>query len=403
MPGDPDVPALPGRGDGDLEPVGGQSFGKAAAPLDHGHRGRHGLVQVQVVDLGGAGEPVGVGVHQVRAPGQRRVHPGDHERRRGDRPAHPEAGPDALDQGGLARSQPANEDDQVAGPEQARQPPAEGPHRVRGRDRDGRGRAGEATGAGHADRGRPPAATRASRSVIARLTSSGYSRMRTCPAPGTQTRWAPGIWVASSMPSLAAIRRSFSPTITVTGILPRVPSAPRMSHSISAWQNLATTSMGVFLIICSRNVTVAGLTSPSPNPISRVVRNARSAETRRPRSTSMARLPLAAPFSTVGSARANAGRIGAGIHGLPPCRPRAAVETSTAPATLVPNRPGYWSARAMMVIPPMEWPTRTTGAGPGAAASITALRSAPSWPMLPLPSADRPDRPWSRWSQKTSR
>src|SRR5690348_2342945 len=57
----------------------------------------------------------------------------------------------------------------------------------------------------------------------------------------------------------------------------------------------------------------------------------------------------------------------------------------------------------MMVIPPMECPTRTTGPVPGAAASITALRSAPSWPMLPLPSADRPDRPWSRWSQKTSR
>src|SRR5690349_19330216 len=57
----------------------------------------------------------------------------------------------------------------------------------------------------------------------------------------------------------------------------------------------------------------------------------------------------------------------------------------------------------MMVIPPMEWPTKTTGPAPGAAASITALRSAPSWPMLPLPSSDRPDRPWSRWSQKTSR
>src|SRR5215471_1524422 len=56
-----------------------------------------------------------------------------------------------------------------------------------------------------------------------------------------------------------------------------------------------------------------------------------------------------------------------------------------------------------MVIPPMEWPTRTTGLVPGTAASITALRSAPSWPMLPLPSADRPDRPWSRWSQNTSR
>jgi hypothetical protein len=114
-------------------------------------------------------------------------------------------------------------------------------------------------------------------------------------------------------------------------------------------------------------------------------------------------LPFAAPFSTVGRARVSKGRSGAGIHGLPPSRPRAAVEMSTAPATLVPNRPGYWSARAMMVIPPMEWPTSTTGPAPGAVASITALRSVPSWPMLPLPAADRPDRPWSRWSQKTSR
>ena len=116
---------------------------------------------------------------------------------------------------------------------------------------------------------------------------------------------------------------------------------------------------------------------PSPNPISRVVRKARS-ETRRPRSTRIARLPLAAPFSTAGRARVSAGRIGAGIHGLPASRPRAAVEMRTAPTTLVPNRPGYWSARAMMVIPPMEWPTRTTGPGPGAAASITAFRSVPS-------------------------
>ena len=110
---------------------------------------------------------------------------------------------------------------------------------------------------------------------------------------------------------------------------------------------------------------MAGLTSPSPKPTSRVARNARSAETRRPRSTRMARLPLAAPLSRPGSARVSTGLIGAGIHGLPPSRPRAAVEISTAPATLVPNSSGYWPASAMMVIPPMEWPTRTTGAGPG--------------------------------------
>ena len=46
--------------------------------------------------------------------------------------------------------------------------------------------------------------------------------------------------------------------------------------------------------------------------------------------------------------------IGAGIHGLPSSRPRAAVLMSTAPATLVPNRPGCCCASAMTVMPPME-------------------------------------------------
>ena len=107
----------------------------------------------------------------------------------------------------------------------------------------------------------------------------------------------------------------------------------------------------------------------------------------------MARLPLAAPASTPGSALLSSGRIGAGIHGLPLSRPRAVVLMSTDPTTLVPNRSGCCCARAMMVMPPMEWPTRTTWASPGVTASRTALRSAPSWSMLAAPDSERPDRP----------
>lgn len=55
-----------------------------------------------------------------------------------------------------------------------------------------------------------------------------------------------------------------------------------------------------------------------------------------------------------------------------------------------------------MVMPPMEWPTSTSGPS-GVVASITALRSRPSNSMVTgSPSAwERPRmlRPWLRWSQ----
>jgi hypothetical protein len=127
-------PDGPGRAvrvglDRDLQAVLGQAFGQPFAPFHHGDGAGHVGVQVQVVHLADGAEPVGVRVHQRRPPsGQRRVDPGDDERRGGDRPAHPEALADALHQGGLARPQRPGQDHQVAGPQPAGQLPAQVPH-----------------------------------------------------------------------------------------------------------------------------------------------------------------------------------------------------------------------------------------------------------------------------------
>jgi hypothetical protein len=53
--------------DRDLQAVLGEGFGQAGAPLHHGDRAARIGVQVQVVHLAEAAEPVGVRVHQGRA------------------------------------------------------------------------------------------------------------------------------------------------------------------------------------------------------------------------------------------------------------------------------------------------------------------------------------------------
>ena len=63
---------------------------------------------------------------------------------------------------------------------------------------------------------------------------------------------------------------------------------------------------------------------------------------------------------------------------------------------------GNWSANAMIVMPPMECPTRTSGPS-GAAASMHRLQVAAELVdrgglavrLVPAPL----DRPWLRWSQ----
>ena len=132
------------------------------------------------------------------------------------------------------------------------------------------------------------------------------------PATGHPDELGPGIPAASSMPSWGARRRSFSPTITTTGILPSVGSEPRLSQAHSIRE--ATTSMGVALIICSRKVTANGLTSPSPNPISRVPRNDKPGEMRRPRS---ARAACSSSGRAVQHERERAGQRGPDLAGHP--------------------------------------------------------------------------------------
>ena len=89
--------------DVDLEAGLGEPLGQPLAPLDHGDGLVERGVEVEVVELGDAAEPVGVDVHQRGAADLARVHPRDHERRRGDRPADAEPGAEALGERRLAR------------------------------------------------------------------------------------------------------------------------------------------------------------------------------------------------------------------------------------------------------------------------------------------------------------
>ena len=57
---------------------------------------------------------------------------------------------------------------------------------------------------------------------------------------------------------------------------------------------------------------------------------------------------------------------------------------------------------AIVVIPPIEWPTSTSGPS-GATAEITEARSSPSWAIEYDEGSPRPDRPWPRWSHTTTR
>ena len=60
------------------------------------------------------------------------------------------------------------------------------------------------------------------------------------------------------------------------------------------------------------------------------------------------------------------------------------VEISATPTTRSPNSSGCCSASAMIVMPPIEWPTSTTGPS-GTTSSRTCLRSWPSWSMVAWP------------------
>ena len=95
-----------------------QVLGEAVAPLDDRDAVVDVGVEVEVVELEGAAEPVGVDVHQGRATDERGVHPGDDEGRRGDRPADAQPVADPLGQGRLPGAQATGEHDEVAGAQQ---------------------------------------------------------------------------------------------------------------------------------------------------------------------------------------------------------------------------------------------------------------------------------------------
>ena len=77
--------------------------------------------------------------------------------------------------------------------------------------------------------------------------------------------------------------------------------------------------------------------------------------------------------------------------------PPAAVEIRPTPTTRSPNSSGSCSASAMTVIPPMEWPTSTTGPS-GTSSSSTVFRSRPSCSIVAWCFVERPERPCERWS-----
>ena len=89
------------------------------------------LAGIQVVELGGATEAVGVDVDELRAPHERGVDARDDEGRGGHRAPHPEPFAEATGQGRLAGAQAPGEHDEVAGPQQVGQSATGGDGRVR--------------------------------------------------------------------------------------------------------------------------------------------------------------------------------------------------------------------------------------------------------------------------------
>ena len=225
------------RRDRDLQEAGGQALDQVLAPLHDGDRAVHVRVQVQVVDLGPAAQPVGVGVHQVRPAAQGRVHPGDDEGRRGHRAAHAQPGADALGQRRLARPERPGQDDQVTGAQQPGQalPQLAHPGRARHRDR--------------LLEGRPqllPASVQCSYlaarpGLTAQLPSAGQQRgyrlvddLGTLqddqvPGPGHQDQLGAGDARGQLARAPGGMSRSRSPVMTVAGTAPSVASAASWS------------------------------------------------------------------------------------------------------------------------------------------------------------------------------
>ena len=76
----------------------------------------------------------------------------------------------------------------------------------------------------------------------------------------------------------------------------------------------------------------------------------------------------------------------------------AEVEMNTTPRTRSTNSSGYSSASAMIVMPPIECPIRTTGPFAGTVWSITSLSASPRPSNVYSPRRSLVDRPCPGWS-----
>ena len=99
--------------DVDLDPVFGHSVEHSGGPFDHHDRRRP--VDVEIVELRRAAEPVGVHVHKRCTATDAAMGAGEHERGARHRSAHPELVAETAGEGGLARPKFTVECHKIAG------------------------------------------------------------------------------------------------------------------------------------------------------------------------------------------------------------------------------------------------------------------------------------------------
>ena len=214
------------------------------------------------------------------------------------------------------------------------------------------------------------------------------------PAPSHSSSVEPSIIEWSLRLCSIGVSLSRVPQMIAVGTLLIACTVSNFSRVPNVGKKSATTPNGVAESISSTNSTYRAGTA-SPNASSSVATSATECPSLRNRST--VRWPRA---SAATSRDANCPPTVEGSSGSTMrwgSTPPAVVPIRPTPTMRSPNSSGCSSASATMVMPPIEWPTSTTGPS-GTATSSTRSRSWPSCSMLACSSLDRPDRPWERWS-----
>ena len=139
----------------------------------------------------------------------------------------------------------------------------------------------------------------------------------------------------------------------------------------------------------------AGSTSDEANDSDRVTAETRSPARRRVRSARAGRHRMVQAATGKNAARTRVSSSGS--PKVSSARLPLDVDRSATAATFVPNSSGRRAASPMIVMPPIECPTRTTGPD-GTRASRTAARSRASCSIVDRSAAPRLLAPWPRWS-----